>query len=374
MKYENAGASADIEEESEKQLYGGANPQRQEPFDPRQVDIVPRTMVISNIVDRLESGGIYLQPDYQRRGNLWNEKQQSRLIESLIIRIPLPSFYFDGDDEDSYIVVDGLQRLYAIKRFMVDKDLRLTELEYLTDLEGQGYDDLPKPMQRRIRENEIMVFLIRKGTPANVRISIFTRINTGGMVLTPAEIKNSVYRGQAAELLRTLAATDEFRTVTRGKIHPERMEDCEFVNRFMAFYLLDIEDYKGNLEKQLNDAMLLLQSATTEQIEKYKQDFVLAMQRCIQVFGNNAFRKIDKNGNYARINKPLYESVSVVFARMSDAEFQGLLSNKEKWLKQYEELLHDEEFVGYITNGTAKVESVKGRYGMLETKLRECFL
>ena len=242
--------SRDIEEESEKQLYGGDNPQRQEPFDPRQVDIVPRTMVISNIVDRLESGGIDLQPDYQRRGNLWNEKQQSRLIESLIIRIPLPSFYFDGDDEDSYIVVDGLQRLYAIKRFMVDKDLRLTELEYLTYLEGQGYDDLPKPMQRRIRENEIMVFLIRKGTPANVRISIFTRINTGGMVLTPAEIKNSVYRGQAAELLRTLAATDEFCTVTRGKIHPERMEDCEFVNRFMAFCRILYPDSKlGSLEK-----------------------------------------------------------------------------------------------------------------------------
>lgn len=363
----------DIEEENEIQLYGGEEPQRLEPFDPKEVDIVPRTMVISNIVDRLELGGINLEPDYQRRANLWNEKQQSRLIESLIIRIPLPSFYFDGDDEDVYVVVDGLQRLFAIKRFMVEKNLRLTGLEYLKEYEGYGYDDLPKSLQRRIRENEIMVFLIRKGTPPRVRISIFTRINTGGMVLTPAEIKNSVYRGQAAQLLRDLAGTEEFRKVTRGKVKPTRMEDCEFVNRFMAFYLLNIDDYKGNLEDQLNDAMILLQSATRAQIKSYEKKFIISMQRCWQIFGDNAFRKIDKKGNYGRINKPLYESISVIFAKMNDADFKAILGNKEKWLKKYNDLLHDETFVEYITNGTAKVDSVKGRYHLLEEKLRECF-
>lgn len=372
MRNEMEQHSQNIEEENELQLYGGEEPNNKEPFDPRQVDIVPRTMVITNIVDRLEFGGIDLEPDYQRRANLWSEKQQSRLIESLIIRIPLPSFYFDGDDEDVYVVVDGLQRLFAIKRFMVDKDLRLTGLEYLKEFEGFCYDDLPKPIQRRIRENEIMVFLIRKGTPPRVRISIFTRINTGGMVLTPAEIKNSVYRGQAAKLLRDLAASKEFRKVTREKVNPDRMEDCEFVNRFMAFYLFDIDDYKGNLEDQLNDAMIMLQKATTQQIESYKRDFIISMQRCYQIFGEIAFRKIDKNGKYGRINKPLYESVSVTFAKMSDKEFDKLSQNKEVWLKKYNDLLNDEKFVGYITNGTAKVDSVKNRYCLLDTKLMEC--
>lgn len=362
----------EIEEEQVEQLYGGDEPPSREPFDPKQVDIVPRTMVISNIVDRLKFGGIDLQPDYQRHGNLWNEKQQSRLIESLIIRIPLPSFYFDGDNEDSYVVVDGLQRLFAIKRFMVDKNLKLTGLEYLTEFEDKGYDELPKPIQRRIRENEIMVFLIRKGTPSDVRISIFTRINTGGMVLTPAEIKNSVYRGQAAELLRNLAGTEEFIKATRGKISPNRMEDCEFINRFMAFYLLKIEDYKGNLEDHLKEAMVILQKAPPKEIDKYKRDFVLSMQRCRNIFGDGAFRKLDKNNQYARINKPLYESVSVMFAKMNEVEYKTLLKNKEHWLKCYKELLHNEVFVGYITNGTAKVESVKGRYRLLEEKLREC--
>lgn len=361
-----------IDIENEETLYGEEEPQSKEPFDPRQVDIVPRTMVVSNIIDRLESGEINLEPDYQRHANLWNEKKQSRLIESLIIRIPLPSFYFD-DDNDVFIVVDGLQRLSAIKRFVVDKDLRLTNLEYLKELEGCGYDDLPKPFQRRIRESEIMAFVIRKGTPARVRISIFTRINTGGLVLTPAEIKNSVYRGKAAELLRILAGTEAFRTVTRGKIKPDRMEDCEFVNRFMAFYLFELDDYKGNLEDHLNDAMNFLQNASDDQLDIYKRDFVCSMERCQRIFGEKAFRKLDKHGKYGRINKPLYECVSVIFARMSDGDFHSLLCNKEKWLKRYEKLISDEKFLGYITNGTAKVDSVKGRYRLLQAVLKECF-
>lgn len=89
------------------------------PFNPKDVDIISQPMVISNIIDQLKYGDIILEPDFQRRPGLWNDKQQSRLIESLIIRIPLPTFYFDSTDDDKFIVVDGLQRLYALKRFMV---------------------------------------------------------------------------------------------------------------------------------------------------------------------------------------------------------------------------------------------------------------
>lgn len=94
-----------------------------EPFDPKDVDIVSQPMVISNIVEDLKDGDIILDPDFQRFPDLWDLKKQSRLIESLIIRIPLPTFYFDAGTNGKLIVVDGLQRLYAIKRFMaLEKD------------------------------------------------------------------------------------------------------------------------------------------------------------------------------------------------------------------------------------------------------------
>ena len=214
-----------------------------EPFDPQAVDIISQPMTISNLVDQLKYGDIVLDPDFQRYANLWDDEKQSRLIESLIIKIPLPTFYFDDCGDDKYIVVDGLQRLYTLKRFMAlekeDTDrLRLKGLEYLKEFEGRMFEELPPNIQRRIRTRNITAYVIRPGTPDKVRTSIFTRINTGGLKLEPAEIKNSVYRGQAANLLKELAHTEEFVRATRSKIPQNRMLDCEFVNRFLAFYLL----------------------------------------------------------------------------------------------------------------------------------------
>ena len=156
-----------------------------EPFNPKDVDIISQPMVISNIVDQLKYGDIILDPDFQRHPDLWDDVQQSRLIESLIIRIPLPTFYFDSTDDDKLIVVDGLQRLYAIRRFMVleedDQDrLRLTGLEYLKEYEGRKFEELPPNIQLRIKMQTLTAYIIRPGTPDKVRTSIFTRINTGG--------------------------------------------------------------------------------------------------------------------------------------------------------------------------------------------------
>ncbi len=263
----------------EEQLYlDNSEKEITEPFNPKDVDIVSQPMVISNIIDQLKYDDILLEPDFQRHPDLWDAGKQSRLIESLIIRIPLPTFYFDSTDDDKLIVVDGLQRLYAIKRFMVlDQDdpnrLVLTGLEYLKEYEGKQYEELPPGIQRRIKAQTLTAYIIRPGTPDKVRTSIFTRINTGGLTLEPAEIKNSVYRGQAANLLKELAHSDEFVKATRKKIDPSRMLDCEFVNRFLAFYLLGIEQYPGNLEDYLNDVMIRLQKESKSVIKNAAQIF-----------------------------------------------------------------------------------------------------
>ena len=102
------------DEIEEEQLYSEIYEEEiVEPFNPKDVDIISQPMVISNIVDQLKYEDILLEPDFQRHPDLWNPKQQSRLIESLIIKIPLPTFYFDSTKDDKLIVVDGLQRLYA---------------------------------------------------------------------------------------------------------------------------------------------------------------------------------------------------------------------------------------------------------------------
>lgn len=368
MNREKNPNSSDIEIEKE-QLYSGTEEGViTEPFNPKDVDIVSQPMVIANIVEELkEDGSIILDSDFQRIPDLWSPQKQSRLIESLIIRIPLPTFYFDSAEDEKLIVVDGLQRLYAIKRFMAleqedPKRLCLTGLEYLTEYEGCSFEMLPPNIQKRIKAQVITSYIIRAGTPDKVRTSIFTRINTGGLTLQPAEIKNSVYRGQAADLLKELAHSSEFIQATRGKVDPSRMLDCEFVNRFLAFYLLGIEQYAGNLECFLNDVLIRLQKESKETLEMCRRDFLKAMRYARSIFDETAFRKINSNGIFGRINKPLYDAVSVSLARLSLRDCEKLLENKNELNRKYIVLLKNKAFVDIITNGTAKIQNVEKRY------------
>ncbi len=137
---------ADIEAEDP------SGPRISSPFDPNKIRVKLWTPTVDLVLKRIRANEMDLAPDFQRAAGIWKDKTQSRLIESLLIRIPLPAFYVDGSDEDRLLVVDGIQRLTAMKRFVVDDDLVLHGLEYLADLEAKRFSDLPRPFQRRIEE------------------------------------------------------------------------------------------------------------------------------------------------------------------------------------------------------------------------------
>ncbi len=346
-----------------------------EPFDPRDVDIVSKPMVISNIVEQLKCDDIILDPDFQRRPDLWDAVKQSRLIESLIINIPLPTFYFELCDDDRYVVVDGLQRLYAMKQFMAleetdPKRLRLKGLEYLSDFEGCRFEELPPKIQRRIKSQDVTTYVIRPGTPDKVKTSIFTRINTGGLKLEPAEIRNSVYRGRTAGLLKELAHGEAFVRATRHKISSSRMLDCEFVNRFLAFYVLDVKEYRGNLEEFMNDVLSVLQKEPESMLEQCRMDFTKAMMYAWNLFEDHAFRRKRTDGTYAALNRPLFEAVSVNLAKLDEGKCQILQKKKEQVNERYEELLANTEFIAAISNGTARIENVRTRHNMIREMFR----
>ena len=362
--------------ETEKLYENGKEVEIVTPFDPKLVDIESKPMVLSNIVDRLKNDGIVLDPNFQRNPDLWDKQKQSRLIESLLIRIPLPIFYFDMSEDEKLIVVDGLQRLSAIKNFMAtasdeDNCLRLQGLEYLKELEGKSFDELAPNLQRRLREQTIQVYLIKAGTPDNVKNSIFERINTGGLILTSAEIKNSVYRGRASELLKNMAETKEFVEATNKKITPTRMLDREFANRFLAFYLLDIKEYHENLDDFMREVLSRVKNDNSIDCDLIVAAYKKALKLASEVFGKNAFKRIGKDGRYTGINKPLFEAVTVQFAVLSDKERKKLIKNKEVFLTRFNKLLCDEKFIEVITNGTARLTSVKYRHGEIERIIGE---
>lgn len=338
-------------------------------LDPRKVNIQTTTLTVSNLIQKIQNGMIVLHPDYQRKVGLWSDIEQSRLIESIIIRIPIPTFYFDADENDVLAVVDGLQRLFSLDRFMgISQDdpdrLRLTGLEYLSDFEGLTFEELPVNIQMRISETNLIAHIIRPGTPENIRISIFTRINTIGLQFTAAEIRNSVYRGRAAEMLRRMAASDEFRTAVRGSVSSDRMLDCEFANRFLAFYMMPLSDYHDNLEEFLDTALYNIKYyAGDDDIDDYEKAYKRSLDLSNRLFGDKAFRKIRSNGNYGKINIALFDCVTVNLAKLSYPMNHILIAKKDIFLRKYTELFNDENFLRSITSSTAKRSSIETRFG-----------
>jgi hypothetical protein len=239
------------------------------PFDPQVIKIIPDSVNLGSIIENLENKEIDLSPAFQRKRDLWSDTLKSRLIESLILGLPLPTFFFanetkvdkeTGEEKLMLVVVDGLQRLCTIQEFVIDKSLRLTNLEFLSKTHtGITYDQLTREEQRKIKGARITYSTILENNPPLVKFIVFRRINTGGLPLNPQEIRHALNQGVPAQLLKTLAESDEFIAATSKAIKTDRMLDCEFVNRFLAFHILGFEEnYGGDIEFFLAQSLVVL--------------------------------------------------------------------------------------------------------------------
>ena len=329
-------------------------------YDPEKINISTREPTIEQLLRRIDEEALNLAPDFQRQANIWKPDVKSRLIESILIRIPLPAFYIDATDEENWLVVDGLQRLSALKQFVMDKTLKLTGLEYLTNLIGKTYDELEPRYRRRILETQPTVYLIEKGTPPEVKYNIFKRINTGGTRLSNQEIRHALNPGKATEFLKKLAALQEFRQVVNlSESKRERMDDREFVLGFLAFKLTSYKDYQdGNRDTFLSEALFKVNRLPEESLNDIESDFKKAMNTASMVFGENAFRKLSKNTKRKQLlNKALFEVWSVNFSNLTDEEIK-ILKNKTKELtdKFMDYADKDKEFLKSISQAANKVE------------------
>lgn len=336
------------------------------PFDPEKIKVRTTNILVDQLVTRIKHEEIDLNPSFQR-AFVWNKKRQSRLIESLLLRIPIPVFYVASDDKENWSVVDGVQRMTTIFNY-VTGEFSLGQLEYLDKLDGNSYEILPRAMQRRINETQLVVNIIEPGTPDDVMFNIFRRINTGGMPLRGQEIRNALYPGPVRDYLEHLANTTEFLDATDRSIKPSRMDDRECVLRFLAFHITNWQHYKANsLDGYLGLAMTKINEMTQQSRDRYAQDFNNAMRYAHLIFGDDAFRKrYSRDDSRKPISKALFESWSVQLAQCSERQLKLLVDRRKQVKARFIGLMNeDDEFEKAITFSTGIPRRVKKRFNTI---------
>ena len=305
-------------------------------YNPDKINIATREPTIEQLLRRVGEDALDLAPDFQRHANLWKDENKSRLIESIMIRIPIPAFYIDGSNEDRWLVVDGLQRLSALKQFILDKNLKLTGLEYLTSLEGKFYDEIDRRYQRRLEETQLTVYIIEKGTPPEVKFNIFKRINTGGLSLSPQELRHALNPGKSGHFLTELASSNEFKEIvglTDAKIM--RMVDREFVLGFIAFSKTSERTYPSKGRNLfLMQAMASIDLFSDREFDDTRSKFKRALIANQKIFGENAFRKIPKSRK-TPINQSLFESWMTIVSNLTNDEIEVLVERNEKIIELF---------------------------------------
>ncbi|SIT07245.1 DUF262 domain-containing protein [Neptunomonas antarctica] len=362
-----------------------------EKFDPSKLNIKTSTPTIDLMMSRIRFKEIILNPDFQRNDRIWKDSDKSALIESILLKIPIPVFYMSARKESEWLVVDGLQRLTTMYDYINDK-FSLKGLKILDNYNGLKFSEFPRSLTRRITETELVVHVIQSGSPATATTQIFQRINTRGEKLSQQEIRCSINVGYSTQLLRELAEGDDFINATNGSINPKRMNDLEYVLRFCAFYLEN--NYSNvkikNMDSFLIDTMIFLNNEGngSNVVAKMKCDFSKAMKAARLLFGSFAFRKKHTQSIGNGINKALFETWSVCLARLSENDINVLLSKNKKLLNNFDKIMtnqltlsswsshenSDKDFEFSISQSTSKVEMIKYRYESIDELIKMTIL
>ena len=328
---------------------------------------------------------VNLRPEYQRRQR-WDPKKQSRLIESLLMNVPVPPVFLYEKELNRYEVMDGQQRLISLLDFYDDK-LALTGLEAWSELNGCKYRDLPAKLQRGLDRRRIsaVVLLAESGAPrqlgaVDIRREVFSRLNTGGTALNNQELRNCIYAGSFNDLLIELSALPKFRKmwgipVTRGRKqlpdalrdNPlfQTMGDCQIVLRFFAFR--DKEKIKGSVRRMLDQCMESNQNIGDKQVKKLKDDFISRLALVEKIFGNDAFVVPKELGS--RQSRPLFDALMIAVDRLwGDKEL--LVAKSAALQKQLVVRLKRPKSYSLIVGRPNTADAVKKRISLVENAFK----
>lgn len=378
LKSEDAGIEYDTDELDEP------DETNEKPFEAEKIRVDQQMLSVKYMLELMDQNLIELNPGYQRH-YVWKEnKRKSLLIESLMLRIPIPAFYFYENEDGIYQVIDGQQRLNTIKEF-VDGKFALSGLEYLGEqYNKKRFKDIDIKYVQRIYRTQIAVNILDARSPKKVIYDIFRRVNTGGVNLNPQEMRNAICKQEVRDLLRACTLKQSYKQATRNRIKDIRLDAQELVLRFFAFYMLydytrDSLKYEySNIATMLDDAIEKLNKMSGSMRSSIAEQFDEAMKRAYAAFGEYAFSKISKcqNGRDVErsmdvINKSLFSSFSVLLLRPQYDSF-NFMAHKKDILCTLALALEEKLYVDSITAGTGNKKNIHINFSYSREVLDKC--
>jgi len=321
---------------------------------------------IRELDELYRDGDLDIQPYFQRRP-VWDGGKRSRLIESVLLDVPIPMFYFAEREDGELEVIDGQQRLRAFFDFL-DNEFALRALDVKKDLINKKFKNLEKALQRKLKITSLPVVIVKKESDSDVKFDIFKRLNTGAVQLNDQELRNCIYRGLYNGFISKMAQSEKFLSLLGLKEPDPRMKDVEFVLRFFAFFNQTYLKYDTGMKRFLNREMENHKNFTESEKGKLKNVFEDALDITETVFGDKAFKKFyignekDPNGNWEmkKVNKSLFDIVMWGFTRYQKNQViphADALREELLWL-----MSNDQEFSNAITYSTNDRRNVEIRF------------
>lgn len=336
-------------------------------FSTDELHIRNETRTVHAVLRGIEKGSFVMNPDFQR-DFVWSSDRQGKLVESVLMRIPLPVFYLAEDEEGRLLVVDGLQRLSTLQRF-AKNELQLKSPSQ-KDLDGKYFRDLSPKMQSRFEDCNLIVYVIDAKVPEQVRLDIFDRVNSG-ISLTRQQMRNCLYMGPATRFLKEEVATQLFLGATGKSLQSKTMRDREFVNRFCAFQVLPIDEYDGDMDAFLAQALKTMNQLPENRLKKLSREFRAGLANNFEVFGSYAFRKHTKDQvSHSALNAALWDVMSTVLSQQAEEVVEAKAS---KIRSAFFGLLKDKEFVKSISEGTSQTKNVLYRFEAAQAAFQKAF-
>ena len=342
------------------------------------IKIEPAQYSIFELKRRYDRGKICIAPDFQRN-DVWNTRQKSELIESVIMGIPLPLIYLAENADGKLIVVDGRQRLSTFFEFL-DNKFRLRDLKILSQINGMNLEEMEESelysrYVTMIEDSQLVVQIIKYPTKDRVRFDIFDRVNRGGTPLNKQEMRNALYQGKATRLLKELSEYQSFLDATGAAISGKHMKDRYIILRALCFYLLfqgKLLDKKGkrivyrsDMEELLGSGMQCFNNMPDEQLDELKILFDETMEKAFHCLGEDGFR-IPSGGKTKRpISMTLFETLFYYYALFGDHY------EYDEMRRGIEELLADEQYLKSLQHSVDSSVNVNNRFEKVVAKYQE---